>query len=118
MFRKYDQTGSLRFERHFEGVELDPVVAALPTKWPRRKTGSGVEIPLVTPTVLSAAVDPAGNLWVSFTVGYTYVYDPNGEKVPVVQFRAAGATAPTSLFFTDTGRLLITPGCYEFNAAR
>lgn len=118
MFRKYDEAGALRFERHIEGVELDPVIAALPTRWPRRKTESGSELPIVTPTVLAAAVDKAGNLWISFTVGYTYVYDPSGEKIRVVQFRAAGATAPTSLFFTDTGRLLITPGCYEFNVGR
>jgi hypothetical protein len=27
---------------------------------------------------------------------------------------AAGTIRPTSLFFTPDGRLLVTPGCYEF----
>ena len=116
MFRKYDEAGILRFERHIEGVELDPVIGALPTKWPRRKTEGGAELPIIPSTVLTAAVDRTGNLWVSLSVGYTYVYDPNGERVRVVQFRAAGLTAPTSLFFSSTGRLLITPGCYLFQA--
>jgi hypothetical protein len=31
-----------------------------------------------------------------------------------VQFRAAGMLEPTSLFFAHSGRLLVTPGCYEF----
>ena len=116
MFRKYDDAGVLRFERHIEGVELDAVITALPTKWPRRKTENGAELPFLPPTVLAAAVDRTGKLWVSLSVGYTYVYDPNGERVRVVQFRAAGLTAPTSLFFSSTGRLLITPGCYLFQA--
>ena len=118
VFRKYDETGVLRFERHIEGVELDPLIAALPTKWPRRKVEGGVELPVIPPTVLTAAVDGAGNLWVSLSVGYTYVYDPDGERVRVVQFRAAGPTAPTSIFFSSTGHLLITPGCYLFRAGR
>jgi hypothetical protein len=35
----------------------------------------------------------------------------------VVQFKGAGLIAPSSLFFTASGRLLVTPGCYEFAAA-
>jgi len=31
--------------------------------------------------------------------------------------RAAGIVNPTSLSFTSKGRLLITPGCYEFDAS-
>jgi hypothetical protein len=53
-------------------------------------------------------------LWISFTVPFTYVYDADGEKVRVVQFRGAGTVAPTSLFFAHDGRLLVTPGCYVF----
>ena len=29
IFRKYDAAGTLRFERHIEGAELDPIIAAL-----------------------------------------------------------------------------------------
>ena len=47
-------------------------------------------------------------------VPVTYVYDGDGEKVRTVQFRGAGVVAPSSLSFTAAGRLLITPGCYQF----
>ncbi len=113
LFRKYDRTGKLLFERHVEGRELDEVTANTPTKWPRRRQGDE-ELPIVPPTVRTAAVDPDGNLWISFVVPYTYVYDADGDKRRVVQFRAAGLVAPTSLFFADDNRLLVTPGCYEF----
>jgi hypothetical protein len=43
------------------------------------------------------------------------VYDAQGDKVRTLQFRAAGIISPTSLSFTRSGRLLTTPGCYEFN---
>jgi hypothetical protein len=32
-----------------------------------------------------------------------------------VQFRAAGIVSPNSLFFDKNGRLLVTPGLYEFS---
>jgi hypothetical protein len=51
---------------------------------------------------------------VTLTVPFTYVYDPAGEKIRTVTFRAAGPLAPTSLFFARDGRLLVTPGCYVF----
>jgi sugar lactone lactonase YvrE len=64
-------------------------------------------------------VDPAGNLWLSFTgVPFTYVYDPNGDRARVVQLSSAGIVHPNSLFFSPAGRLLVTPGCYEFAPAR
>ena len=47
---------------------------------------------------------------------FTYVYDPTGEKIRTVTFSGAGQLAPTSLFFGNDGRLLITPGCYIFDA--
>jgi hypothetical protein len=112
-FRKYDAEGELIYERAIQGREIDPVVAALPTRWPRRSGGDG-ELPMVSPTVRTAAVDAAGRLWVSFVVPFTYVYDVDGEKVRTIQFRGAGVVAPSSLSFTAGGRLLITPGCYEF----
>jgi hypothetical protein len=64
--------------------------------------------------VRTAAVDPDGNLWVSFVVPYTYVYDADGDKIRTVQFRAAGTLAPNSLFFPSSKKVLATPGCYEF----
>ena len=112
-FRRYGPSGDLVYERAIQGRELDPVVAALPQRWPRRRVEDR-ETPLVLPTVRTAAVDPAGRLWVSFVVPYTYVFDADGEKVRTVQFRAAGIVAPSSLSFVAPNRVLVTPGCYEF----
>lgn len=113
MFQKYDGAGRLLFERHIEGPEIDRYLAALPGRWPTRRVEDR-ELPLVTPAVRAAAVDPRGQLWVSLTEPYTYVYDAQGDKVRSVQFSAAGIIGPTSLFFTKDGRILVTPGCYEF----
>jgi hypothetical protein len=96
-----------------QGRELDPVVEQMPKTWPRR-TIDGKELPLVVPTVRAAATDGAGNLWVSFVIPFTYVFDSDGEKIRTVQFRAAGIVSPTSLFFGQENRLLITPGCSAF----
>jgi hypothetical protein len=112
-FRKYDPQGNLLFERVMQGRELDPIVDAMPRRWPRRRIDDR-ELPLVAPTVRTAAVDRAGRLWVSFAIPYTYVFDTDGEKIRTVQFRAAGLISPSSLFFGESGRLLVTPGCYEF----
>jgi hypothetical protein len=114
VFRKYDAGGTLLFERHIEGPELDDHIRELPAAWPRKKASG--EIPLVLPTVRTAEADPDGNLWISLTVPYTYVYDAAGEKRRTLQFRAAGILRPTGLFFTRAGRLLVTPGCYAFPA--
>jgi hypothetical protein len=114
VFRKYDADGSLVFERHVQGIELDTWLDTLPTSWPTRRIEDR-EVPYVTPTIRTAAVDPSGHLWLSLTLPYTYVYDPQGDKVRTVQFSAAGIISPNSLFFTSTGRLLVTPGCYEFD---
>jgi hypothetical protein len=113
MFQKYDATGRLLFERHIEGPEIDRYLAALPDRWPTRRVEDR-ELPLVTPAIRAAAVDPRGQLWVSLTEPYTYAYDAQGDKIRSVQFSAAGLISPTSLFFTKDGRLLVTPGCYEF----
>ncbi len=109
-FRKYDASGELLFERVIQGREIDPLIEAIPDRWPRRGAG---ELPLVAPTVRTAAVDRSGRLWISFVVPYSYVYD-GGEKVRTVQFRAAGVISPSSLWFSDKGRVLVTPGCYAF----
>lgn len=113
MFHKYDADGRLLFERHIEGPEIDTYLAALPSRWPTRRIEDR-ELPLVTPGIRAAAVDGRGQLWVSLIEPYTYVYDAQGDKVRSVQFSAAGIISPTSLFFTWDGRLLVTPGCYEF----
>jgi hypothetical protein len=113
-FRRYDADGRLVFERHIEDAELDRFIQALPTTWKRQQTQDG-EIPLVLPSVLAAAADRRGNLWISTAVGLTLVYDATGEKRRAVQFRAPGGTlAPTAMSFTSAGRLLVTPGCYAF----
>ena len=115
VFQKYDAAGRLMFERHVEGLEIDDFIRELPTTWPRRPVANG-EVPLVRPTVRTAAVDRSGNLWVSLVVPFTYVYGPDGDKIRTVQFRAAGILSPTALFFGTKGRLLVTPGLYEFDA--
>jgi hypothetical protein len=117
VFQKYDAAGRLVFERRVHGREIDQFVADLPTRWPKRQTSEG-ELPLVTPTIRTAAVDRAGNLWIAFVLPYTYVYDRDGDKARTVQFRAAGIMAPNSLFFGSNGRVLVTPGLYEFEVGR
>ncbi len=114
VFRRYDPKGVLMFERHIEGRELDEHLLNLPTRWPRRKVEDR-EMPFVLPNIRAVAVDAKGRLWVSLVLPYTYVYDTHGDKMRTVQFRGAGVVAPTSLFFTRSGRLLVTPGCYEFD---
>ena len=113
VFQKYDAAGQLVFERHVEGREIDQLVGRLPTQWPTRHTSEG-ELPLVTPTIRTAAVDRTGRLWIAFVVPYTYVYDGDGDKTRTVQFRGAGLIAPNSLFFGKNGRVLVTPGLFEF----
>jgi len=112
-FRKYNSSGELVYERAVQGREIDPLIAAIPDRWPRRSAG---EVPLVAPIVRTAALDRGGRLWISFLLPYSYVFDTNGEKVRTVQFRGAGIMTPSSLWFNDRGRVVITPGCYEFAA--
>lgn len=116
MFRKYDAQGNVVFERYIQGRELDPFLAVQPNTWPRRRVQDR-EVPFVTPVIRAAAVDPQGRLWISLGVPFTYVYDSHGDKIRTVQFQAAGIVSPTSLSFTPQGRLLVTPGCYEFDPA-
>jgi hypothetical protein len=116
MFRKYDADGTVVFERYIQGREIDDYLAVQPNRWPRRRVQDR-EVPFVTPVIRAAAVDGQGQLWISLGVPYTYVYDAQGDKTRTIQFQAAGVISPTSLFFTSRGRLLVTPGCYEFNPA-
>jgi hypothetical protein len=112
LFRKYDAKGALVFERHIEGVEIDRFIQGLPATWAPRRSGG--EYPIVPASVRAAAVDPDGNLWISLTVPYTYVYDAAGEKRRTLQWRGAGRMSATSFFFTKDNRVLVTPGCYAF----
>ena len=43
-----------------------------------------------------------------------YVFDQDGEKVRTLQLFGAGVLLPSSLWFARDGRLLVTPGLYEF----
>jgi len=113
-FRKYDADGTLIFERHIEGTELDTYLQTMPTRWPTRRNDDGDILPLVPPAVRAAGVDRQGRLWVSLMQPFTYVYDPSGDKIRTVQFRGADTLMPSSLFFTKDGRILVTPGCYAF----
>lgn len=117
MFRKYDAQGTLLFERHIEGPEVDAYLRTMPTRWPTRRTEDGDLLPIVPPAVRTAGVDREGRLWVALTAPVTYVYDGAGDKVRTVQFRGASVLSPNSLFFTKDGRVLVTPGCYEFRIA-
>jgi hypothetical protein len=114
-FRRYAADGSLMFERVIQGRELDELMAAQPGRWPRRRDGRERQLPLVPPLVRTAAVDRQGRLWVSLVPPFTYVFDEAGDKVRVVQFRAAGVLLPTSLSFAPGGQLLVTPGCFVFD---
>ncbi len=116
LLRKYDEQGTLIYERYIQGRELDPLLAAQPNQWPRRQVQDR-EVPIVTPIIRAAAVDRGGGVWISLAIPYTYVYDADGDKVRTVQFQAAGIVSPTSLFFTTGGRLLVTPGLYEFEVS-
>jgi hypothetical protein len=113
-FRKYGRDGDLVFERVLQGREIDALMRAAPSEWPRR-TVEGESLPLVPPVVRTAAVDPDGQLWIVLVVPYTHVFDRDGDLVRRVQFEAAGIMSPSSLFFPARGRLLIAPGLYEFS---
>jgi hypothetical protein len=116
MFRKYAADGRLEFERHIEGAVLDDYIQTLPTTWPVRKAGDGT-YPLVPPVVRTAAISPDGDLWVSLSFPFTYVYNAAGEKTRTVQLNGTGAFSPTSMAFSRASgspRLLAMPGCFEF----
>jgi hypothetical protein len=113
MFRRYDKSGRMLFERRIQGREVDEVVDRLPTTWPRRKVDDD-ELPFVSPTIRAAAADSAGRLWVSLVTPYTLVFDADGDKIRTVQLRGAGLVSPDSLFFDARGALLVTPGLLQF----
>jgi hypothetical protein len=114
IFHRYDAKGQLLFERHIEGPEVDDYLRSMPTTWPTRRTDQGGVLPVVPPAVRAAGVDRSGRLWVALTTPFTYVYDGVGDKLRTIQFRGADLLIPNSLFFTKDGRVLVTPGCYEF----
>ena len=93
---------------------MDDYLQKMPRAWPSRRNADGDVLPLVPPGIRTAGVDRQGRLWISLMQPVTYVYDAQGEKIRTVQFKGADVLAPNSLFFTKDGRVLITPGCYEF----
>jgi hypothetical protein len=118
MLRRYDAAGDLMFERHIEGTELDPILRALPSTWPRKqydKTWQNRELPLIIPNVQTATVAPDGSLWIALSLGYVYVFDAAGDKIRVLELHGAGVVRPMSLAFSREGRLIVTPGGYEFD---
>ncbi|MDQ3071258.1 MAG: hypothetical protein M3R55_16200 [Acidobacteriota bacterium] len=117
MLRRYGPDGTLLFERHIEGVELDPVIRALPSTWPRRGAGTARELPLIVPNVQAAAAAPDGSLWIALSLPYVVVFDESGDKRRTVQLHGAGVIRPASLAFSRGGRLIVTPGGYEFDVA-
>ena len=114
VFRKYDATGQLLYERHIQGREIDEFVSRLPNLWPKRAPDSG-EIPFLAPTIRTAAVDRSGHLWVSFAEPVTYEIDGDGDKIRAVQLRAAGIISPNHMSFDEKGRMLVTPGLVVFD---
>ena len=116
VFHKYDRDGQLVFERHIAGSRDRS--RSSPTCRRRGRSGRRAKARCrwCAPTIRTAAVDRAGHLWIAFVVPYTYVFDRDGDKIRTVQFRGAGIVAPNSLFFGKKGRLLVTPGLYEFEA--
>lgn len=114
MFRKYDDRGRLLFERRIQGREIDEFVGRLPSLWPKRDMASG-ELPFIAPTIRTAAVDPSGRLWTSFTEAVTYLFDADGDKIRAVRFRGAGPVSPNHISFDNKGRMLVTPGLYVFD---
>jgi hypothetical protein len=112
-FRKYSIAGVLEFERAIQGREIDPLLLQMPTRWPRRQVDD-VTYPMVLPLVRTAAVDRQGRLWVAMSSSHVYVFDEDGEKVRTLQLFGAGIVHAASLWFARDGRLLVTPGLYEF----
>ena len=115
-FRKYTSAGELLFERVVQSRALDPHVMTMPTEWPLR-TVDGLTFPFVTPMVRAAAVDPEGHLWIATLTSHVYVFDAEGEKLATYQLVGAGPIVPESMWFTRDGRLLVSPGLYEFEPA-
>ena len=99
-FRKYDASGELVYERAIQGREIDPVIAAIPDRWPRRGGGRGAAGRADGST--AAVIGPAA-LWISFVVPYTYVYDATVRKSARCSSAARVSLSPSSLWFNDRG---------------
>ncbi len=46
LFRKYDAKGTLVFERHVEGPEMDEYLRSMPETWPKRRNEDGDVLPV------------------------------------------------------------------------
>ena len=102
VFRRYDAQGRLLWERHIEGPELDGLLAALPTSWPRSPGAAASAWSSARPADRPHGGDRsrAAICGSRSSVPFTYVYDSVGDKRRTVQFSAPGLLSPTSLFFT------------------
>ena len=96
VFRKYDAAGQLVFERRDPGPRDRRARRRPADEVAARARPSDGELPLVTPTIRTAAVDPDGSLWIAFVVPFTYVFDGDGDKIRTVQFRGAGIVRRTA----------------------
>ena len=119
-FRKYDDNGTLIYERRVQGREIDPLVAAIPDRWPRRNPG---ELPLVAPLVRTAALDRAGKLWVSFVAAVLVCLRFGRRKNPdrAISRRRRSCRRPASGstkragFWSRPGVMSSTRGCHDLD---
>ena len=105
-FRKYDGNGTLIYERVVRGARS--------IRWsPRFRIGGRAakcgELPLVAPMVRTAAVDRSAGCGFPSSCRFR-MSTTRAAKIRTVQFRGAGIVSPSS-WFSETGRVLVTPGC-------
>ena len=86
--------------------DLDEILRAVPTTWPRKKTADG-EMPLILPTLRTAAVDGDGNLSIALLVPYTYVYDAVGDKMEIMVELHGLWTYPAALTIAEALKLAV-----------
>ena len=104
----------LVYERHIEGPEIDRYLAAQPTRWPTRRVDDR-ELPRSRPPCVRLPWMRVGLSDFADGTLHPMCTTLRVTSAEVIQFSAAGVISPTSLFFTKDGRLLVTPGCYEFD---
>ena len=115
IFRKYSDAGALVFERHIEGRELDVVLDSQPTRWPRRRVQDR-EVPLVTPVIRAAGVNPRGRaLDLAGRAVHLRLQHRRRQGAHGAVQRAPASSARPACSSAASGRLLVTPGCYEFD---
>ena len=114
IFRKYSATGALVFERHIEGRELDVVLESQPTRWPRRRVQDR-EVPLVTPVVRAAGVEPDGRAVGVAGRAVHLRLRHRRRQGPHRAVQRRRHHQPDQPVLQPQRQLLVTPGCYEFD---